>query len=265
MRLTSARWLDRSPGLHAGNSSHFCFVWSVAQCFFDPTLCTEFFQSVSSEWIGIEWLYYQQCNDFSVGELITDPELDKTPPLGAAAKETIWTSIQSRSRSDSLQPPLILSHDPLLEGREANLRGGSQRRKINCTQSRGYLEVNFYFIFYYFIFNNFIVVDLQCVNFCCTAKCFNCTYIYYFSYSFLLWFFIGYWVQFYVLCSRTFCLSILYIVICICSSQTPNPSFFNLLPCWEPHVCSLCLWVFLFHVCLLSHSVVSDSLWARAL
>lgn len=109
---TSARWLDPSPGLHAGNSSHFCSVWSVAQCFFDPILCTEFFQFASLEWIGIEWLYYQQCNDFSVGEPITDPELDKTPPLVTAAKETIWASIQSRSRSDSLQPALswVMTH-----------------------------------------------------------------------------------------------------------------------------------------------------------
>lgn len=112
LRLTSARWLDPSPGLHAGNSSHFCFVWSVAQCFFDPILCTEFFQFASLEWIGIEWLYYQQCNDFSVGEPITDPELDKTPPLITAAKETIRALIQSRSRSDSLQPALswVLTH-----------------------------------------------------------------------------------------------------------------------------------------------------------
>ena len=215
LRLTSARWLDRSPGLHAGNSSHFCFVWSVAQCFFDPTLCTEFFQSVSSEWIGIEWLYYQQCNDFSVGELITDPELDKTPPLGAAAKETIWTSIQSRSRSDSLQPPLILSHDPLLEGREANLRGGSQRTKINCTQSRGYLAVNFYFIFYSVI----LLFSACCLFLVFVVICpfdifvlFNLAFIYFTVYFCSCHFHVFF---FFVFCPLSFSFSFLTFVFCL--------------------------------------------------
>ena len=40
------------------------------------------------------------------------------------------------------------------------------------------------------------------------------------------------------------CLSILYVIVCICLSQTPNPS----LPCFPSslaieQVCSLCLWV----------------------
>ena len=48
------------------------------------------------------------------------------------------------------------------------------------------------------------IADLQCVNFCCTAKWFSYTYvcIHSFSYSFPLWFIIGYWLEFPVLCSR---------------------------------------------------------------
>ena len=67
------------------------------------------------------------------------------------------------------------------------------------------------------------IVDLQCcVNFCCTAKWFSCTYIYIYSslYSFLLWFITGYWIYFPVLYSR-----ILLFVHSICNSLhllTPN-------------------------------------------
>ena len=47
-------------------------------------------------------------------------------------------------------------------------------------------------------------VDSQyCVNFCCTAKWLSYTHIPSFSYSFPLWFIIGYWIEFPVLYSRT--------------------------------------------------------------
>ena len=46
-------------------------------------------------------------------------------------------------------------------------------------------------------------------------------HIYSFSYSFPLWFFTGYCIQFSVLCNC--CLSILYIIACICWSQTLYP------------------------------------------
>ena len=39
------------------------------------------------------------------------------------------------------------------------------------------------------------------------------------------------------------CLSIPYIIVCICSPQTPNPSLSLLLWPWQPHICSLCLWI----------------------
>ena len=43
------------------------------------------------------------------------------------------------------------------------------------------------------------------------------------------------------------CLSILYIIVCICWPQTPNPSLPQSPPPWQPPVCSLCLSLFLFH------------------
>ena len=50
------------------------------------------------------------------------------------------------------------------------------------------------------------IVDLQCANFCCTAKWFSYMYIYIlFSYSFPLWFIAGYWIWFPVLYSKPCC------------------------------------------------------------
>ena len=90
------------------------------------------------------------------------------------------------------------------------------------------------FLFFY------CVVDLQCcMSFCCTAKWFSvyCTCVYSFSYSFGLWFLTGYWIG--SLGSAVGpCLSILCVIVCICSSQTPDLS----LP-WQPQVCPLYLWV----------------------
>ena len=64
---------------------------------------------------------------------------------------------------------------------------------------------------YHLFFFSFLV-DLQCcVNFCCTAKWFSYTYMnILFSYSFQLWFIIGYWIEFPLCMVGPFCLFILY-------------------------------------------------------
>ena len=56
--------------------------------------------------------------------------------------------------------------------------------------------------------------------------------------SFPWWFITGYWIQ--SLCSTAgpYCLSILCIVVGICSPRTPNPSLYTLTP-WQPPVCCL--------------------------
>ena len=40
-----------------------------------------------------------------------------------------------------------------------------------------------------------------------------------------------------------YCVSILYVVVCICKSQTPSPFLPNPSPPWQGQVCSLYLWV----------------------
>ena len=69
--------------------------------------------------------------------------------------------------------------------------------------SMGIAIIMTYFCFFSNLFYSNIA-DLQCVNFCCSAKWFSYTYvcIHSFSYSFPLWFIIGYWLEFPVLCSR---------------------------------------------------------------
>ena len=90
-------------------------------------------------------------------------------------------------------------------------------------------------------------VDLQCyVNFCHIAKWFS---------------YIHYIILFHILFHHGLsqdaeynslsyivgpcCLSILYVTVCICWAQTPNPSLLLPLPLHsgQPQVCSLCLWV----------------------
>jgi len=59
------------------------------------------------------------------------------------------------------------------------------------------------FVCYNFL-KNFIEADLQCcINFCCSAKWLNYTYVYSFSYSFPLWLITEYWIWFPLLNSRT--------------------------------------------------------------
>lgn len=72
----------------------------------------------------------------------------------------------------------------------------------------------------FILFNfNLRIVDLRnCAHFCCMAKSFSYTCIYYFSYAFHLWFITRYWTQFPVLHSRTWCASILDLLVCICWS-----------------------------------------------
>ena len=61
-------------------------------------------------------------------------------------------------------------------------------------------------------------------------------------------------------------LSILCIIICICLSQTPNPSLLHPLSPWKPKVCSLCLSVcfcfvdkFIYVILQVPH--ISDIIW----
>ena len=111
----------------------------------------------------------------------------------------------------------------------------------------------------YLVFFNWSIVNLQCcVSFRCTAKWFSYTYIY--IYFFRLFSLIGY----YKISSIVPCwLSILYIVVCVCSSQAPNLSLPpTTFPLWSPKVCFKNLWVcfcFVNHFLNIPH--MSDIIW----
>ena len=89
-------------------------------------------------------------------------------------------------------------------------------------------------------------VDLQrYVNFCHTAKWFSYTHICSFSYSFPLCLSQDAEYNSLSYIVGPCCLSIAYMTVCICWSQTPNPSLLVPLPLHsrQAQVCSLCLWV----------------------
>ena len=76
------------------------------------------------------------------------------------------------------------------------------------------------------------IVDLQyCVNFCCTAKWVSFTYIY-ILFHILFHYGLLQDIGYSSLCCAVgpCCLSILYILLCICQSQAPNPSLPTSLP-----------------------------------
>ena len=83
--------------------------------------------------------------------------------------------------------------------------------------------------------------------------CYKILYYILLSYSFPLWFIIRYWIWSPVLCSRTWRLSILYIVVCVWWFHTPNPTLPRPPPSWQPQVFSwwVCFWfrknVYLYH------------------
>ena len=97
----------------------------------------------------------------------------------------------------------------------------------------------------FFFFFNWCIVDLYCcVSFSYTAKWIRHTYTYPCFFEFPLH--SGHteqWLEFLVLYSRFFIsLSVLYLVVYICQSQSPN-SFQPPFPPWYLYICSL-------HLCL---------------
>ena len=85
------------------------------------------------------------------------------------------------------------------------------------------------------------MADLQCVNFYCTAKWLSYTYTYILFYN-LFYYDLSQDIKQHPVLYRRTLLSILYIIVCICWSQTPNPSL--PLALGNPQVCYLCLWAF---------------------
>ena len=80
--------------------------------------------------------------------------------------------------------------------------------------------------------------------------------------SFALWF-ITRDIKYDCLCYCICFLPIVYIAVRICQSHTPGPCL-PISPRWQPQVCSLCLWVFLFcrsiHLCHILYTTYGISL-----
>ena len=97
----------------------FCLICSSV--LFWPHTMHRVLPIFSSEWIGIEWLYYQQCNDFSVGEPIQfssvtqscptlcDPMNRSTRGLPVHHQLPEFTQTHVHWVSDAIQPPHPLS------------------------------------------------------------------------------------------------------------------------------------------------------------
>ena len=94
------------------------------------------------------------------------------------------------------------------------------------------------------------IVDLEYFTFCCTPKWFSYMYIFIYIYIFFLIFFnimvkhliLRYYSSLCYIVGPC-CLSVLCIIVCICSSRTPNPSLPQRPLRWQPQVCFLCLWL----------------------
>ena len=99
-------------------------------------------------------------------------------------------------------------------------------------------------MFFHF-FLNWSIVDLQCLNFCCTAKWFSYTYVYIRSFSCSFPYALSRDTEhsFLHCTAEPCCLSILCIIVCICWPQTPVCFLPRPSPPGQPQVCSLGLWV----------------------
>ena len=100
------------------------------------------------------------------------------------------------------------------------------------------------FVYFYFLlkYSWFIMYYLYWI-----AKWFSYIYIYIlFKYSFPLWFIIGYWIQFPVLCSKTLLLIHPVFKSLHLLTQTSHSTKHHSL--WQPPACSLCLWLCLCFV-----------------
>ena len=109
----------------------------------------------------------------------------------------------------------------------------------------------FKFFYLYISFLSFLKILLKCsfflqccVNFFYTAKWLRYRYIY-ILFHILFHYGLSQDIEYSSLCYTVgpCCLSILYIIVCLCPSQTPIPSLPYPCPPWQPQVCSLYLWV----------------------
>ena len=106
------------------------------------------------------------------------------------------------------------------------------------------------------IFLYWSIVDLQCVNFCCTAKWLSYTYMYILFFNILFHYGLSQDNEYSSLCSTVgpCCLSILNVIVCIYQPQTPTPSLSLLTsPLANTSLFSMSLSLFLFcrevHLC----------------